>query len=104
MTKPLPAGVEHAVRGICEDYSRRKKEIEKGTLPPETLGHYIVMNAKIDSAIASCCEESFCEEIREDIGSLTGYNRSRVEFLSAGSYKLRKRACKIAIAKALHLI
>lgn len=104
MTKPLPAGVEHAVRGICEDYSRRKKEIEKGTLPPETLGHYMVMNAKIDNAIASCCEECFCEDIREDIGSLTGYNRSRIGYLSVCTYKTRKKACKLAIAKALHLI
>lgn len=104
MTKPLPAGVERTVRGVCEDYPRRKKEIERGTLPPETIGHYMIMNAKIDSAIASCCEESFCEEIREDIGSQTGYDRSRITFLSAGTYKARKKACKIAIAKALNLI
>lgn len=104
MTKTLPAGVERTVRGVCEDYARRKKEIELGKLPPETIGHYMVMNAKIDTAIASCCEESFCEEIREDIGSAKGYDRSRISYLSFGSYKARKRACKIAIAQALHLI
>ena len=104
MTYSLPAGVERTVRGVCEDYARRKLEIEKGKLPPETLGHYMIMNAKIDSAIASCCEESFCEEIREDIGSQAGYVRSRINFLSPCTYKARKRACKIAIAQALHLI
>lgn len=104
MTSSLPIGVERAVRGICEDYARRKAEIEKGKLPPETIGHYMVINAKIDSAIASCCEESFCEMIREDIGTSTGFNNSRVTYLSSGSYKTRKKECKIAIAKALNLI
>ena len=104
MTKTLPAGVERTVRGVCEDYARRQKEIERGKLPPEIIGHYMIMNAKIDNAIASCCEESFCEEIREDIGTQTGYNRSKVTFLSFGAYKTRKRECKLAIAKALHLI
>ena len=53
MTSNLPAGVERAVRGICEDYARRKAEIEEGKLPPETIGHYMIINAKIDNAIAS---------------------------------------------------
>ena len=104
MIKALPAGVERTVRGVCEDYPRRKKEIESGKLPPETLGYYMIMNSKIDSAIASCCDESFCEEIREDIATQTGYSRSRIAYLSWGTYKARKRECKLAIAKALHLI
>ena len=104
MTKTLPTGVERTVRGVCEDYRRRKNEIEKGKLPPETLGHYMIMNAKIDSAIASCCEESFCEMIREDIGSSTGYQHTKIMLLSGGAYKARKKACKLAIAQALHLI
>ncbi|MBE6656473.1 MAG: hypothetical protein E7609_06390 [Ruminococcaceae bacterium] len=104
MTKTLPTGVERAVRGVCEDYARRKLEIEKGKLPPETIGHYMVINAKIDNAIASCCDESFCEEIREDIGSCTGFRNSRVTYLSYGSYKTRKKECKLAIAKALNLL
>ena len=89
MTKTLPVGVERAVRGFCEDYTRRKAEIEKGKLPPETIGHYMVINAKIDNAIASCCEESFCEAIREDIGSSTGFQNSSVTFLS---YEATKHA------------
>ena len=104
MTKKIPRGVEYAVRGYCEDYPRRKEEIKQGVLPAEVIGHYMVINAKIDRAIASCCEESFCEEIREDIASSTGYDHSRISFLSFGSYKARKRACKLAIAKELHLL
>ena len=104
MTSNLPSGVERAVRGMCEDYARRKAEIEEGKLPPETIGHYMIINAKIDNAIASCCEESFCEMIREDIGSQTGYQNSRIFYLSYSSYKMRKKECKLAIAKALHLI
>ena len=104
MTERIPRGVEYAVRGYCEDYPRRKEEIRKGTLPAETIGHYMIINAKIDRAIASCCEDVFCEEIREDIGSCTGYNHSRVAFLSYKGYKSRKKACKLAIAKELHLL
>lgn len=104
VTSKLPSGVEHAVRGMCEDYSRRKSEIEKGILPPETIGHYMILNAKIDNAIASCCDESFCEEIREDIGSQKGFHHSGVSYLSCGTYKAYKRECKLAIAKALNLI
>ena len=104
VTKKIPRGVEHAVRGYCEDYPRRREEIQKGVLPAEVIGHYMVINAKIDRAIASCCDESFCEEIREDIASSTGYDHSRISFLSFGSYKARKRACKLAIAKELHLL
>lgn len=104
MTSKLPLGVEHAVRGVCEDYGRRKLEIEKGKLPPETIGHYMVINAKIDNAIASCCDESYCEEIREDIGASKGYRNTKIAYLSYGSYKTRKKECKLAIAKALNLI
>ena len=104
MENQLPEGVERAVRGYCEDYARRKAEIEKGSLPPETIGHYMVLNAKIDTAIASCCEEAFCEEIREDIGSCRGHRYTRLYYLAPATYKDRKRKSKLAIAKALHLL
>ena len=104
MKKKIPVGVERAIRGYCEDYARRREEIKRGVLPAEVIGHYMVINAKIDRAIASCCEDGFCEEIREDIGASTGYDHSRISFLSLGTYKARKRACKLAIAKELHLL
>ena len=104
VTKTLPQGVERAVRGYCEDYSRRRAEIAKGALPPETIGHYMILNAKIDDAIASCCEAAFCEDIREDIASCTGHRFTKLYYLAPATYKDRKRKSKLAIARALHLI
>ncbi len=104
MTKTLPSGVERAVRGYCEDYPRRRAEIAKGKLPPETIGHYMILNAKIDDAIASCCEAAFCEDIREDIATCTGHRFTKLYYLAPATYKDRKRKSKIAIARALHLI
>ena len=100
----LPLAVEHVVRAHCADYDRRRRAIAEGQLPPETLGHYMILNAKIDRAIASCCEESFCEEMREDIAAVHGHRNSRLYFISPNTFKVRKRETKIAIAKALHLL
>lgn len=103
MLKDLPIAIERVVRGYCEDYPRRKAEIAKGALPPETIGHYMIINAGIDRAIASCCVD-FCEEMREDIAGKSGYQNTKVAYVSCGTYKERKRRCKLAIAKELHLL
>ena len=100
----IPLGVDRTVRGYCEDYTRRKKAIEAGNLPPEILGHYMILNAKIDRAIASCCDESFCEEMREDIASCTGHRGTRLTYLGITFYKACKTQTKLAIARELHLL
>lgn len=103
MTKTLPTAVDRAVRAYCEDYDRRRDEIAKGHLPPETIGHYMIINACIDRAIAACSDD-YHEELREDIANCHGYRNTKVLYLSCGTYKERKRNCKIAIAKELHLL
>lgn len=100
----IPKGVDRAIRAYCEDYPRRERAIAEGRLAPETLGHYMIVNARIDDAIASCCDESFCEEMREDIANHTGHRASRLTYLGVSTYKRRKLATKLAIAKALHLL
>ena len=100
----LPEGVERAVRAMCEDYDRRAAEIRRGKLSGEVLGHYMMLNARIDRAIAECCEESICTEMRRDIGMGRGYHFSQLYFIAEGTYKDRKRKSKQAIAKALFLL
>ena len=100
----LPITVERAVRAMCDDYDRRALEIRRAKLSPLVIGHYMVLNAAIDQAIAACCEEEICEEMRRNIGDGKGYDFSNLYFLSAGTYNSRKKAFKIAIAQALHLI
>ena len=104
VTKHIPAGIDRAVRGVCEDYPRRRDAILDGALPPETLAHYTILNAKIDRAIASCCDESFCEEMREDIGNGTGHRATALTYLGINTYKTYKHKSKLAIAHALHLL
>ena len=100
----LPEAVEHAVRAMCEDYDRRKQELSRGKLAPEVLGHYMLLNAAIDNALALCCEEGIRDEMRRDIANGTGHRFTQIYFLSPATYKSRKRKSKYAIAKALHLV
>lgn len=101
---PLPESVERAVRAMCEDYERRAAEIRRGALSAEVLAHYTLLNAAIDRAISECCEDGIRLEMRRDIGNGRGYHFSQLYFLAEGTYKDRKRKCKHAVAKALHLI
>ena len=100
----LPETVERAVRAMCADYDRRAHEIRRGALAPEVLGHYMMLNAAIDNAIATCCEESIREEMRNDIGNGVGHRFTKLYFLAPATYKSRKRKSKRAIARALHLL
>lgn len=100
----LPAGVSRTVRGLCEDYDRRALEIERGRLPPEVLGHYMILNATIDAALATCCEEEIRNEIRYDIGARVGHRFTQIYYLSQGTYRARKLESTLAIAKAMKLI
>ncbi len=99
----LPPSVERAVRAMCEDYERRAAEIRRDKLSPLVLGHYMVLNAKIDGAVASVCEAGICEEMRRDIGNGTGHRFTQLYFLSPKTYKARKKESKLAIARALGL-
>ncbi len=100
----LPPTVERAVRAMCADYDRRAAEIRRGKLSPTVLGHYLILNGKIDEAIASCCEAGICEEMRRDIGNGTGHRFTQLYFLAPKTYKERKRESKHAVAKVLGLI
>ena len=100
----LPESVERAVRAMCEDYGRRAAESRRAKLSPEVIGHYMLLNAAIDRAIAECCEEGIRREMLSDIGAARGYHFTQLYFIAEGTYKDRKRKSKHAIARALHLI
>ena len=102
--KDIPIAVKRAVRALCEDYDRRAKEIKRGVLPPDVLGNYMILNATVDAALASCCEEEIRTEIRHDIGAGVGHRFTQIYYMSAGSYKERKHNATLAVAKAMKLI
>ena len=103
-TEELPLTVERAVRAMCDDYDRRAAEIRRGKLSPAVLGHYMMLNGRIDEAIATCCEPGICEEMRRDIASGTGHRFTQLYYLAPKTYKARKRESKYAVARALGLI
>ncbi len=100
----LPLSVDHAVRAMCEDYERRASEIKRDKLSRLVIGHYMMLNAKIDGAIASVCEAGICEEMRRDIGNGTGHRFTQLYYLTPKTYKARKKESKLAIARALGLM
>ena len=102
--KSIPPGVRRAVRALCEDYDRRAREIARGVLPPDVLGNYMILNATVDAALASCCEEEIRNEIRHDIGAGVGHHFTQIYYLAPGTYKDRKRSATVAVAKAMKLL
>ena len=100
----LPFAVERAVRALCDDYDRRAAELRRGKLSPTVLGHYMMLNAAIDEAIRAVCEEQMCETMRREIGNGIGPRNTQLYYIDPGTYKKRKRYCKFAIAKNLHLL
>ena len=100
----IPSGVKRAVRAMCEDYDRRAREIASGKLPPDVLGNYMILNATVDTALASCCEEQIRNEIRHDIGAGVGHRFTQVYYLSPNTYKERKHTAMLAMAKAMKLL
>ena len=100
----LPLDVTRTIVSLCNDYDRRKAEIEKGRLEEPVLANYHRLNSLIDEAIATVCEEAIREPMRRDIGLGRGHLMSPIYFLSEKTYKLRKRCAKYEIARILSLI
>ena len=100
----LPTGIEHLISAICEDYPRRQREIESGTGDPRTLAEYRRLNALVDDALEECCEPAIREEMRQDLALRRGAHYTQIWQFGEGSYKMRKKMCKIAIAKRLRLL
>ena len=100
----IPPGIEHLISAICEDYPRRKQEIENGTCSPATLAEYRRLNALVDDALEESCEPGIRDEMRRDLALRRGAHYTQIWQLGEGSYKIRKRMCKLAIAKRLRLL
>ncbi len=104
VTNTLPLSVNRVVVAICGDYDRRKREIEKKKIDEQTLSHYRRLNNLIDEAITEECEVGIRNTMREDIGNGVGHRRTQLYYISAGTYKTRKRNTKYRIAKKLNLV
>jgi hypothetical protein len=92
------------VCALCQDYERRAEALAERSEDMATLLTYQYMNEVIDRAIASVCESGIREAMRYDIGNHVGLSRTKILYISDGTYKARKRKTIEAIAKELHLI
>ena len=104
LERRIPQGIEHLIAAICEDYPRRKHEIETGTGDPETLAEYRRLNDLVDDALEESCEPAIREEMRRDLALRRGAHYTQIWQMGEGTYKNRKRLCKLAIAKRLRLL
>ena len=102
--KRIPPGIEHLISAICEDYPRRKHEIECGERDPATLAEYRRLTELVDDALAESCEPAIREEMRRDLALRRGAHYTQIWQIGEGTYKNRKRTCKLAIARRLRLL
>ena len=100
----LPPGVEHMIFAICEDYPRRARAIADGVGNPATLAEYRRLNDLIDDALEESCEPDLREEMRRDLGLRRGAHYTQLWQISVGTYKIRKKMSKLAIARRLNLL
>ena len=96
--------VYRIVCALCLDYDRRAEALKAQEGDTNTLLTYRYLNESIDRAIAEVCEEAIRNEMRSDIGNGIGILRTKIYFISDGTYKVRKRKSIEAIARNLHLI
>ena len=104
LKKRLPLSLERTIMGLCGDYDRRERVLERSAATPDVLASYERLNRGIDRAVAEVCEDSIREQIRIDIGSGHGARRTPLYFLGEGTYKSRKRDAKWRIAEELKLL
>ena len=104
LERRIPQGIEHLIAALCEDYPRRKHEIEVGTADPATLAEYRRLNDLVDDALEESCEPEIREEMRRDLALRRGALYTQIWQFGEGTYKNRKRMCKLAIAKRLRLL
>ncbi|MBE6645180.1 MAG: hypothetical protein E7612_07380 [Ruminococcaceae bacterium] len=91
------------ISALCLDYWRRQKAIEERMVTPRTDTEFRYYNFKIFDAAAEIVGEKFADTYIEEIGTHTGYAKSRAGGVSEGTYKKYKRLVCDNIAKKLHL-
>ena len=91
------------VVALCRDYTRRQVAISSGALSKRTLTEYKYINANIYEAVAEIVGERDVLNYIEEIGGMTGFAKSKICYMSEGTYKAYKRMIIDNIAKKLHL-
>lgn len=100
----LPESVDAVVTALCADFWRRASSIEEGRSRRSTDAEHRYLNYKITAAATEAVGGYEAEFFIREIGEKVGYAKSEMTWISEATYKKRKRAVKVCIAKKLHLI
>lgn len=109
MNNKIPESVYKLVVAEVGDYERKKRLLENGKLPRESIMAYTKSVCAIDSALLSVCY-SECREAREalraDIALGRGFKNGAAKryYTSHATCARRKRQAVEAIARLLGLI
>ena len=109
MNNKIPKSVYKLVVAEVGDYERKKRLLEEGKLPRESIVVYTKSVCAIESALLSVCELEPAEAIdalRSDIALGRGFKNSVAKryYTTKGTYMRRKRHAVTIIARALGLI
>ncbi len=99
----LPEAVKQTVASLCADFERRKGLIEGKLLSRRTEHEFRYLNFKIAEAAIEVAGEKLAPVFIEEIGSKTGYAKSKLYYMSERMYKIQKSEIVLNIAKKLHL-
>ena len=100
----IPRTVVELVRAVCDDYDRRSRMIQFGSVDGEVLEAYIALNRAVDKALEDV-EAGIRKSVMSDICCRRGYHFSQASpFLAKNTYYARKRKVIHDIAVELALI
>ena len=92
------------VVALCADYERREALIYSRSLPSRVEAEYRYLNAKIRCAAEEILGEGIAPIMIKEVGERIGYAKTELGGMSEKSYKTKKHALKLKIAKRLHLL
>ena len=98
------SSLDDVIIALCRDYLRREDVVSVSGCNERTSIEYRYLNYRIKEAADEIVGERYALLFIEDIGKKMGYARSRIEGFSESDYKTMKRALKLGIARALHLL
>lgn len=109
MNNKIPQSVYKLVVAEVGDYERKKRLLEQGKLPRESIIAYTKSVCAIEYALLSVCAGECAkarDALRSDIALGRGFRNGAAKqyYTGRGTYTCRKRQVIDAIARALGLI
>ena len=102
-TKNVKDSLDGLIRALCADYGRREEIISSMSAERRVDNELRYLNFKIFDAVAEIVGEARARQFIEEIGNSKGYAKSKIEYISEGTYKRYKWLIRKNIAKRMYL-